>query len=337
MTTHCAPPTSPSYYHFSDGKLTSSTANPAPMDLRAFAYGDGFFSTLGVVNGRILWRELHLERLLVGVARFEFTFDCAAVMRTLDTLAAQTQEGMLKIIIARNPQAVRGYGFIDGQACAWIKAVPAPLYAPDSVAWLNMAWENLGEQNCAIPVQITNTKFTAQSADNLTTICQNPPKHTQLDKHTPITTTNQAICLSEPVGLRTPRLAGVKLIGCAEQVFLHQTLLRQQQTTPNLAEGLVKNLAGEWVSGTSANVFYQLHSGKWHTPPTDRSGVDGTLRRLLLAQNKVSERTLFDDDLAHLTGLFFTNAVKGIVPIGTLILADNQGTITLPPLDLSWL
>lgn len=113
------------YYELCDGVLTSATG---VMDNRALAYGDGFFSTIGVHGGQMLFADGHRDRLVMSSARFELAVDVDGVMAVLTELAAQMGEGILKVIITRQAQSVRGYGYTDGRAMILIKSAPSPIY-----------------------------------------------------------------------------------------------------------------------------------------------------------------------------------------------------------------
>lgn len=114
------------YYELHDGRLTKTTG---VMDSRALAYGDGFFSTMGVHDGRILCIDGHQDRLTLSSARFELSLDVKSVLAVLIDLAVQMGEGVLKVIITRDGQAVRGYGYADGRAMVLIKLMPSPIYS----------------------------------------------------------------------------------------------------------------------------------------------------------------------------------------------------------------
>lgn len=256
------------------------------MDNRGLAYGDGFFSTMGVHRGQILCTDGHTNRLKTSAERFELVLDYQGVMSALTRLADDMGEGMIKVIVMRKTQSVRGYGYHDGQACVWVKTMPSPLY--DGVAMY-----------AGIPCQPSGV----------------------------------AVCLSEKLSLRTPRFAGLKLISSHEQVFIHRQLQQRQLQYPNLAEGLVQNTAGNWVSGTMSNVFYHLE-GAWHTPSVAQSGVDGVMRQTLMARFGIEQRPLSTDELSLVDGLFFCNAVRGIMPIHTLINGDERWQLVTDFLDV---
>ena len=256
------------YYRLDTGRLLAADAD---MQNRALSFGDGFFSTLGVHQGQILWAEGHATRLSAGACAFDLEIDTPSLMATLSALAHTLGMGMIKIIIARQAQDLRGYGYCDGRAQIYIKTQAVPLYA-DSLFI------------SGFPIQ--------------------PVAH--------------AITLGELFGTRAKRFSGIKLISCHEQIFAHTALLHAQRTTPTLAEALVKNTLGYYVSGTMSNIFYRLDTD-WYTPPTTHSGVAGVARQALLTHHRtISERTLNDNDLVHLSALCFTNAVRGISPIEIL-------------------
>ena len=123
---------------------------------------------------------------------------------------------------------------------------------------------------------------------------------------------------------------------------------------PSIAEGLLRDMSGQWVEGTMSNVFYQLveapvakssnrpHSqnyrnsssnylstGQWYTPSMAKSGVVGVMRQVIIdtlstSNNPVIIRSLQDEDLLHLSQLFFCNALRGIMPMSSLRLLSGE-------------
>ena len=85
-----------------------------PADDRGFAYGDGVFETVLLVQGRPVWWEAHLSRLEQGAAvlgivppeRGAWQRDLAAVLAARPALA--TQRAVLKLVLTRGSGA-RGY------------------------------------------------------------------------------------------------------------------------------------------------------------------------------------------------------------------------------------
>ena len=260
------------YYLLRESDQQALTKCDGIMDERGLAYGDGFFSTIGVHDGCVLCAESHRERLVRSADRLELSFDVDGVMAALYRLAKDIQEGILKIIITRAPQEVRGYGYLNQCAQVFIKSTASHIY--DSVEFVS-----------GVPCQKVG----------------------------------RAVCLDERVSLRTPRFVGLKLISSHEQVFIHKALLDHQKSNSGIAEGLIKSTSGDWVSGTMSNVCYCI-DGVWYTPPITDAGVDGVMRRTLISKFNIKARKLTDDDLKRISGMFFCNAVRGIMPIDALIM-----------------
>lgn len=254
----------------------------ARMDERAFAYGDGFFSTIGVCNGQIICAPYHAARIQTGLKVLRLSADVDGLMAALTMLAQQMHEGILKLIITRSVQAVRGYGFLpeaaDPMANAaqiFIKVMPSAVY--QGVRFID-----------GMPVQPAMAR--------------------------------QMVLMDGQLSHRSPQLSGLKLIGCPEQVLIHAELLQRQQQDNRITDGLVANVHGTWVSSTMANVFYRLDD-RWYTPPVDVSGVAGVMRAALMASTvlgEVQERPLSTADLPLILGLITTNAVRGITRFTSL-------------------
>ncbi|MGM8887703.1 aminotransferase class IV, partial [Psychrobacter sp. 1U2] len=72
-----------------------------------------------------------------------------------------------------------------------------------------------------------------------------------------------------------------------------------------------------------------LLSGQWFTPPLTQSGVAGVMRQVIIdafakTKTPVIMRALNDDDLPNLRGLFFCNALRGVMPIDGLRLLGGE-------------
>ncbi|MGP1666533.1 MAG: aminotransferase class IV, partial [Rhodanobacter sp.] len=81
-----------------------------PLNDRALAYGDGLFETIRFCNGRLLFEDLHLQRLALGCARLGLDCDASALEREVEEALNSSKEpdGILKIIISRGSGG-RGY------------------------------------------------------------------------------------------------------------------------------------------------------------------------------------------------------------------------------------
>ena len=283
------------------------SVNNISPDNRGLAYGDGFFTTMGVVDGEILWHDYHQQRIDSHATALQLNVDSHELMISLQTQAKQLQQGVLKLIITRAPQAIRGYGFVpcaSGSACEiWLKS--AAMTITTSEHWQLPAGKRLPMQ----PV-ISATCLTAQLA-----------------------------CLPPP-------LVGLKSLNRLDNVLASGELQHIKQTYPIIGEGLVRDMLGDWIEGTMSNVFYQLNSHinsrkqtfdtsdqfdntQWYTPPLDRSGVRGVMRTVIMdayasAGMPIIERALRDEDLPHLSQLFFCNALRGVMPVSSLALLSGD-------------
>ena len=314
-----------------------ATANAAKLamslDNRGLAYGDGFFTTMGVIDGQILWLDHHQQRLVSHATALQLQLDSDALLTILKMHAKQLQQGMLKLIVTRAAQEVRGYGYTPskfGSACEiWLKSSP-----------MNIA--------------------TAQSL---------PLSNGQLIPLQPAAT---AICLSSQIACLPPPLAGLKSLNRLDNVLasgeLHAIKAKalEDNIKPSIGEGLLRDMSGNWVEGTMSNVFYQLSDsrllespsseinatvnankdnveknkpdkdstnyltqGQWYTPSMAQSGVAGVMRQVIInglstSNNPVIIRSLQDEDLPHLSQLFFCNALRGIMPMTSLRLFSGE-------------
>ncbi|SJN43243.1 aminotransferase class IV [Psychrobacter sp. JB385] len=311
---------------------TDITHATLSLDSRGLAYGDGFFTTMGVIDGQILWLDYHHQRLISHQKALQLDVDSHSLITALTIHAQRLQQGVLKLIVVRAAQAVRGYGYTSnasGSACdIWLKS-SAMMVKTD-------------EQLC-LPD----------------------------GRRTPIQPVNRAICLSAQIACLPPPLAGLKSLNRLDTVLASAELQRIKShllpsdashtpLQPNIGEGLLRDMSGCWIEGTMSNVFYQLagapvtnpHSleskntidttqgdsnylmtGQWYTPSLTQSGVDGVMRQVIIdalsnTAYPVIIRPLQDDDLPHLTRLFFCNALRGIMPMANLTLL-NDSVVTM--------
>ncbi len=110
-----------------------------------------------------------------------------------------------------------------------------------------------------------------------------------------------------------PALAGVKHLNRLDQVLAASELQPQR-------EGLLMDGRHQVVEALSHNIFV-WRRGRWLTPPLDRCGVAGVMRRYLLESLLPAlgeawvEDVLPVGDLAEVEEMFVCNAVAGIVPV----------------------
>ena len=299
---------------------SNATQTTVSLDNRGLAYGDGFFTTMGVIDGQILWLDYHQQRLVSHAVALQLQLDSQLLLAMLKIHAKQLQQGMLKLIITRAEQEVRGYGYTPntggGSACEiWLKSSPMAITTARSLPLADGQF---------IPLQPAAS----------------------------------AICLSSQIACLPPTLAGLKSLNRLDNVLASGELQAIKAKTlagtikPSIAEGLLRDMSGQWVEGTMSNVFYQLveapvakssnrpHSqnnsnsnyltqGQWYTPSMAQSGVAGVMRQVIIdtlstSNNPVIIRSLQDEDLLHLSQLFFCNALRGIMPMSSLRLLSGE-------------
>ena len=299
---------------------SNATEAKLSLDNRGLAYGDGFFTTMGVIDGQILWLDYHQQRLVSHATALQLQLDSQLLLAMLKIHAKQLQQGMLKLIITRAEQEVRGYGYTPniggGSACEiWLKSSPMAITTARSLPLADGQF---------IPLQPTAS----------------------------------AICLSSQIACLPPTLAGLKSLNRLDNVLASGELQAIKAKTladtikPSIAEGLLRDMSGQWVEGTMSNVFYQLveapvakssnrpHSqnnsnsnyltqGQWYTPSMAQSGVAGVMRQVIIdtlstSNSPVIIRSLQDEDLPYLSQLFFCNALRGIMPMSSLRLLAGE-------------
>ena len=303
-----------------------TSAATASLDNRGLAYGDGFFTTMGVIDGLILWQEYHHQRLISHAKALQLDLDSRSLLATLQMHAQQLQQGMLKLIVTRAAQDIRGYGYTpsgSGSKCE---------------IWL---------------------KYSAM------TIATSKQLHLPGGRLIPVQPFSTAVCLSSQISCLPPPLAGLKSLNRLDNVLASGELQSIKASTSlssteldsvYIGEGLLRDMSGRWVEGTMSNVFYQLSNtqlinmqlaesknivndkeynadyltnGQWYTPSMAQSGVAGVMRQVLIdalstTKYPVVIRALHDEDLPQLSQLFFCNALRGIMPISSLTLLSGE-------------
>ena len=307
----------------------SSGRSALTPDNRGFAYADGFFTTMAVSEGQILWRDYHQKRLITHARALQLSVPIEALLAQIQAGAVMLGEGVMKLVITRAPQAVRGYGFSNNAA------------GQASMVWLK-----------STPMALASAKLTLP---NDQWVWQQPA--------------TDAICLTSQIACLPPSLAGLKTLNRLDGVLASgelQAIRESGRYQDQLGEGLVRDMTGCWVEGTMSNVFYQLASpksssnsnsnqahpiqdkpiqdkskrleddlsalthGQWFTPPMTQSGVAGIMRAVIIdalaaTEHPVVERPLMDSDLPQLSRLFYCNAVRGVMPARRLrLLSADQ-------------
>ena len=91
---------------FIDGKKTDCVS----IFNRSFAFGDGIFETLKVINGEILYFKYHLDRLKKGINKLKLNYDYKFLIVEINKVLEVEKNCILKIIISRG-ESTRGYVF----------------------------------------------------------------------------------------------------------------------------------------------------------------------------------------------------------------------------------
>lgn len=134
------------WYSLSDAQYAKQTPITAiDIDSRVIAYGDGFFTTMAVVAGQINWLSYHLDRIDESAQALQLnltnahldaasldSFNLESPNHTirayfnsqLANFAKTLNHGMLKLIVCRKNQPIKGYGFCNWQFDAFIKLMP---------------------------------------------------------------------------------------------------------------------------------------------------------------------------------------------------------------------
>lgn len=114
-----------------------------------------------------------------------------------------------------------------------------------------------------------------------------------------------------------PMLAGLKTLNRLEQV-----LLKSELVSRHAVEGIVLNSRGFLTEAVSANLFWRRGNTVF-TPALDRGGVDGIMRRQVIAMLKqmsielrVVEAPL--ESLWQAQEVWLTNTLMGVVPVNSI-------------------
>jgi 4-amino-4-deoxychorismate lyase len=136
---------------------------------------------------------------------------------------------------------------------------------------------------------------------------------------------------------RTPISVNTALAGLKSLNRLDSVLARSEWHDERIWEGLMGDTDGRWVCGTMSNLFLR-HGSVLTTPPVDRSGVAGVMRRWVLqsageVQLQARERAVRWQDLQAADEIFMTNAVIGIRSVGRI--DGGAKTVKLQQFDAS--
>ncbi len=324
-----------------DSLLSASALHPLALSCqempRGMAYGDGFFTTIGVYQGQALWQSYHAARLQTHCQALHLYLPNTledSVWQQVASFAEHIQHGLIKIIVSRQAQSVPGYAHAPeltaNQALIWLGVLPSATLAHRHVDIVSLIGQSALSAQCDAGNAAAHT--TAQITATRVKLLQQAPI--------------SAMCLTARLASMPPPLAGLKTLNRLDSVLLAGELQRHQQAmslfstlqtssaspiasaSTILSEGLVRDMSGNWVEGVMSNVFYQLHGADatcatWYTPPIIHSGVNGIMRQVIVdklasSAAPIQLRALQDKDLHQLSAMFFCNAVRGIIPVREL-------------------
>ena len=254
---------------------------------RGLQYGDGFFTTILVVDDFILNWASHWRRLQNSVQSLAFPeLDEQQLLNqikqvlqsSITKLTLNCPTKVLKLIVTRG-EAGRGYQIpneVQTNLIIQLSKAPAQLQLQCVENELTLTVPDSIEEAVALDVNLCKTEAGIQS-----------------------------------------QLAGIKHLNRLENVLARTEVVNRGQQ-----EGLMVNALQNVISGTQSNLFL-IKGSDLVTPNLNLSGVEGTTRYQLslmaeeLGLNwQVLDITL--EDLRQTDELFLANAVRGIMPIQIL-------------------
>jgi len=248
---------------------------------RAVQYGDGFFTTLLVVNGLALNWSAHWRRLRLSAERLQFAaLDESQLLQQItqsvmqfDPACAQTK--VVKLLISRG-QSGRGYAI------------------PEHASPLVLV------QVSTAPIQIT----VQQSKTQTVPLNFPPPMALQLD----VCHTQTSIQM---------QLAGIKHLNRLDSV-LAQTEVRQKQQQEGIMLNALEQVVGGTQSNVFMIKEQVLITPKLHLSGVEGTTRYQLSRLAPLLGLRWKEADLSLEELRLADELFLSNAVRGIMPIKQL-------------------
>lgn len=262
---------------------------------RGLQYGDGFFTTLFLLDGEVVNWPAHLKRIQQSAERLKFQslnltkliedFSCF-VGSLVDSNEAASERMALKILVTRG---FGGKGYQPAkknqESANWIfQAMPCP-----SVG--GVAFESLIESK---------------------------ETHSLDDVHPAWQIFPQKLTLSDVCYGQQPLLAGLKHLNRLENVLARQALIET-----SFDEAVMCNLSGECVSATQSNLLW-ICENTIYTPELTLCGVSGTTLPVVLDLAKsqgyqVQVGRFHLDVLNQAEEILLCNALRGVMPVTQFI------------------
>ena len=86
---------------------------------------------------------------------------------------------------------------------------------------------------------------------------------------------------------------------------------------------ILKNTDGNLIETTNANLFI-IKQGVLYTPPLTEGCLNGTMRKWVLEQVNVVEKSLTLLDVKEADEVFITNAISGMIPVNVIFIETDQ-------------
>jgi 4-amino-4-deoxychorismate lyase len=98
--------------------VNGDVSETVSVNNRGLAYGDGLFETLKVTAGKVIYLDLHLQRLQSGLARLNISCDTSLVEQEIELILSEAGavDGIVKIIVTR-AFCGRGYKSFPDAGC----------------------------------------------------------------------------------------------------------------------------------------------------------------------------------------------------------------------------
>ncbi|MBN2607157.1 MAG: aminodeoxychorismate lyase [Thiotrichales bacterium] len=280
----------------------------AEMLDRGLQYGDGFFTTLLLQQGKVVNWPAHLQRIKHSAERLKFcNFGLETLVEDFSHFV-QSLEGQSAESIAVKILVTRGFGGKGYQ----------PL--PDEEQQANWVFQSMPFPQAG-GVALSNFEKEAV-----------PPTWQIFPQRV---TTSDVRCAQQPL------LAGLKHLNRLENVLARQALIG----TP-FDEAIMCDTTGNCVSGTQSNLLW-LKDDTVFTPDLSQSGVSGTTLPVILklAERlgyKVEVGSFALAEVAKADEVFFCNALRGVMPAtewqndGEILQFSTEKTAKLAYHWLSW-
>ena len=245
--------------------LNGNAVKEIAINDRGLLYGDGFFSTLKIVNGCIERWPLHLERISFSADKLSFpAVEIEQLQKELASFieSQDRSDGCIRLTITRG-SGERGYQAPDKPQISRILSW-SPLMNVDAL-----------QQGVTL---------------NLDSRCQ--------------------ISIN-------PLLSGVKHLNRLDQVLAQNYKQVGCFDTIMLADDLI-------ISGSKTNIYFHVND-RWVTPKLNKAGVNGTVRRWLLATQDDFHSSSFGLDILKIADYcLVSNALIGIIPVTNITINEKK-------------